>query len=82
MQKHAIALGYFFLTMFCIFTSSQGYLERFRFQLCFLALLAALAGFGYLISACSSQISAIWQRLENLFWLAQQQPTQSTVHPG
>lgn len=82
MQKHAIALGYFFLAIFCIFTSSQGYLESFRFQLASLALLAALSGFGYLISACASQIYAIWQWLVQMFWLAQQRPTRSTSGPG
>ena len=45
MQKHAIALGYFFLAMFCIFTSAQSFYEL-RILLLLAALAAVLAGFG------------------------------------
>ncbi len=74
MQKHAIALGYFFLSVFCIFTSSQGYLELFCIPLLLVALVAALMGIGFLMSAWAGQFQAARKWLLQMVHLAQQAP--------
>ena len=74
MQNHAIALGYFFLSVFCIFTSSQGYLNMFRSLLLVVALLAALMGLGYLFIAWAAQFQATRSWLMQMVRLAQQAP--------
>ena len=60
MQKHAMALGYFFLSVFCIFASSQGYLQL-QMPLLIVSLLAALMGFGFLMSAWAAQFLMAWR---------------------
>lgn len=74
MQKHALALGYFFLAVFCIFTCSQGFLQRFYIPLLLAALAAALMGLGYLFSACAPQFPAVKNSLLQMVRLAQSPP--------
>ena len=79
MQKHAMALGYFFLAVFCIFTGSQVF--GFRIPLLLAALAAALTGVGFLLSACAVQFQAAknWLvQMWRLIPLARQLPT----HPS
>ena len=73
MQKHAIALGYFFLSVFCIFTSSQGYLPLRR-PLLIVSLLSALTGIGFLMSAWAAQFLTAWKWWLQLVRLGQQAP--------
>ncbi len=77
MQKHALALGYFFLAVFCIFTSSQGFLQLFSFPLLLAAFAAALMGLGFLWSGCAPQLSAVKKWLVEMVRLAQQSPVES-----
>ena len=78
MQKHAMALGYFFLSVFCIFTCSQGFLVLYCIPLLLAALAAALMGLGFLFSACAAQFQAGKNWLVQLVRLAQQPP----AHPS
>jgi len=73
-QKHAMALGYFFLSVFCVFTSSQGYLNMFRIPLFMVALVAALMGLGYFIIACAAQFQMARSWLLQMVRLAKQSP--------
>ncbi len=75
MQNHAIALGYFFLSVFCIFTSSQASLHTFRVPLLLAALLAAVMGMGNLYIAWADQLQKIRLWLMQMVRLAQQAPT-------
>jgi hypothetical protein len=59
MQKHAMALGYFFLAVFCIFTSSQDL--PLQIPLLVVAMLAALMGIGFLMSAWAAQFQTAWR---------------------
>ena len=77
MEKHAMALGYFFLAVFCVFTSTQSIFE-FRVPLLLVALGAALTGLGFLFSACAAQFQAGKNWLVQMVRLARQPPT----HPS
>ena len=57
MQKHAIALGYFFLAVFCIYTATE-VIRELQVWMALAALIATLAGFGYLLSAFGNQLKA------------------------
>ena len=73
MQKHAIALGYFFLAVFCILTSAQGFYEL-RVLLLLAALAAALAGFVVLFSPFAARLRAFKNWLVQMFNLARTPP--------
>ncbi len=77
MQKHAMALGYFFLAVFCVFTNAHCILGL-HLPLLWAALAAAVAGVGYLLSACAVTLQAGKTRLSHwfvrMFHLAQQPP--------
>ena len=76
-----MALGYFFLTVFCLFTSPQSYLEL-RIPLMLAALLAALIGLGFFVSACAPQIQAIknwFLEMVQLMRLARELPPHPTA---
>jgi hypothetical protein len=73
MQKHAMALGYFFLSVFCIFTSSQGYLQL-QMPLLVVSLLAALMGIAFLMSAWAAQFQTAWSWWLQLVRMGQQAP--------
>lgn len=77
MQKHALALGYFFLAVFCIFTCSQGFLQLFYIPLLLAALAAALMGLGFLLSACAPQFPAVKKWLVQMVRVAQEPPVES-----
>ena len=76
MHKHALALGYFFLSVFCIFTSSQS------FQLCIplltAALVAAILGLVFFFSACAPLVHNWLVEGARLVRLARELPT----HPS
>lgn len=74
MQKHAMALGYFFLAAICIFVSSHCFVA-FRIPLLVAALAATIAGFGFVFVACSAQLRAIKKWLTALLQIARQPPT-------
>ena len=76
MQKHAMALGYFFLSVFCIFTSSQGYLQL-QMPLLVVSLLAALMGIAFLMSAWAAQFQTAWSWWLQLVRMGQQAPINS-----
>ncbi len=81
MQKHALALGYFFLAVFCVFTSAQSFRELHR-PLLLAALVATLAGVGYLLShyALTLQAAKTWLShwFVRMFHLAQQPPVRES----
>lgn len=68
-----MALGYFFLAVFCVFTSAQSFIA-FRTPLLIAALVAALAGLGFLASACSGQLQAAKKWVVHLLQIARQPP--------
>ena len=76
MLKHAMALAYFFLSVFCIFTSSQGYLQL-RMPLLIVSLLAALMGIGFRMSAWAAQFLTAWRWWLQLVRMGQQAPINS-----
>ncbi len=68
MQKHALALGYFFLSAFCIFVGLQGL--AVRGPMYFAASLAGCGGLVFLVSALSPQLQALRAWLAELWRLA------------
>ena len=80
-QKHAMALGYFFLAIFCLFTCSQGFLQGFSIPLLLAALAAAMMGLGFLLSACAPQFATFKKWLVQMVRLAQQPPVENR-HPS
>ena len=74
LQKHAMALGYFFLSVFCVFATTQGYLELFCIPLLLVALVAALMGIGFLMSAWAGQFQTAKRWLLQMVQLEQQAP--------
>ncbi|MEI8379668.1 MAG: hypothetical protein WCJ09_06040 [Planctomycetota bacterium] len=72
MQKHAMALGYFFLSVFCIFASSQGQL-RFQIPLLLVALITALMGIGFLMIAWAAQFQTAKRWVLEMVRLARQE---------
>lgn len=78
MHKHAMALGYFFLAVFCIFTSSQGSLQLFAVPLLLAAMVALLVGLVFLWSACAPQLAIAWKRLGEMVRLAQEPPLENS----
>lgn len=73
MQKHAMALGYFALAVFCVFTGSQGLLV-FRSPLLVGAGMALGAGCLFLVSACYGPLCAAIEWLTGMSRLAQEPP--------
>jgi hypothetical protein len=77
---HAIALGYFFLTAFCVLASAHSFLELRRILLA-AAVLALIAGIGYVASPLAARLRAFWgwlstlpQGLVKLIRMAQEPP--------
>ena len=81
MQKHAMALGYFFLAVICVFTSAHSF-RGLHLPLLLAALFATLAGVGYLLSACAVTLQAGKARLSHwfvcMFHLAQHPPVRES----
>ena len=81
MQKHAITLGYFFLAVFCVFTSTHSF-RGLHLPLLLAALAAAVAGVGYLLSVCAMTLQAGMTWLSHWFvrmlHLAQQPPVRES----
>ena len=73
MQKHAMALGYFALAVFCVFTGSQGLLA-FRTPLLVGAALALGAGCVFLALACYGPVCTAIEWLTGMSRLAQKPP--------
>ncbi len=73
MQKHAMALGYFFLAVFCVFTSAHSFREL-HLPLLLAALAATLVGVGYWLIACAATLHAGKTWCVRMFHLAQQPP--------
>ncbi|MBX3449225.1 MAG: hypothetical protein KF777_06685 [Planctomycetaceae bacterium] len=76
MQKHTMALGYFFLAIFCIFTSAQESLRMFSPPLLVAAFAAAMMGLGFLLSAVAPLFAAVKDWFIRLMRLAQQPPVE------
>lgn len=72
MQKHAMALGYFFLSVFCVFASPQVQL-RFQIPLLLVALISALMGIGFLMIAWAPQFQAARRWVLEMVRLARQE---------
>jgi hypothetical protein len=82
-QKHAMALGYFFLAVFCIFVSSVSVAFRDPLQLA--ALIAVVAGLGFQFSAVAEflraapkRLAQAPKRLAQLIRAAQEPPSHQT----
>lgn len=73
-----MALGYFFLSVFCILTGSF-VIEDLRLLLLVASLAALLMGFGFLCSAFAVQIRACRNWLIKAVCLAQQPPVHGPV---
>ena len=81
LKKHAMALGYFFLAVFCVFTSAHCF-RGLHLPLWMAALAATLAGVGYLLSACAVTLQAgktwLTHWFMHMFHLAQQPPVRES----
>ena len=77
MQKHAMALGYFFLAVFCVFTSDHSFIGL-RLPLLLAALAATLAGVGYWLSAFAVTLQAGMTWFVRMFHLARQSPVRES----
>jgi len=86
-QKHAIALGYFFLSVFCVVASAHTW-TNFTFALLLAALLAFVVGMGYAASPLVAGVGYVVRNLVPRFrevyaWcirmvrLAQEPPTRT-----
>lgn len=78
MQKQAMALAYLFFAVFCVYVSAHGYRDL-RVLLLWTALGAALAGMGYLISACVAALPDCKAWLNDMYQQAQTPPDRSSV---
>lgn len=74
MQKQSLALGYFFLAVFCVNTHLQC-APPLRTPLLLAALAAGLAGFSIAWGNRLPSLQAIKTWLVQMFWQAQQPPT-------
>ncbi len=72
MQNHAMALGYFFLSVFCIFASPQVQL-RLQIPLQLAALISALMGIGFLMIAWAPQLRTVKRWIVEMVRLARQE---------
>ncbi|AMV20322.1 hypothetical protein [Planctomyces sp. SH-PL14] len=79
MQKHAMALGYFALAVFCVSTGSQGLLA-FRTPLLLGAALSLGAGCVFLASACYGPLCAAIEWLTGMSRLAQEPPARQRAN--
>jgi hypothetical protein len=75
-QKHAMALSYFFLAVFCILVSSVSVAFQAPLQLA--ALIALVAGLGFQFSAVAEILRAAGNRLAQLVRLAQEPPSRQS----
>lgn len=82
MHKQAMALGYFFLAVFCLFTSAQDRLWWCSTPLLLAAAGAALIGCGFLWSACAHLLPAVKTGLVKMVHLAQQPPVEQARRVG
>jgi hypothetical protein len=65
-EKHAMALGYFFLSAFCLFASGQPFVP-FPLPLLLAGLAAALVGAAFFVSACTPRILAMKKAITDWF---------------
>ena len=81
MQRTMTPLGYFFLAVFCVLTSAHSF-RGLHLALLWAALVATLAGVGYLLSAHTETLQAGKSRLSHwlvrMFHLAQQPPVRDS----
>ncbi|MDB5346397.1 MAG: hypothetical protein JWP89_4774 [Schlesneria sp.] len=66
MEKHAMALGYFFLAAFCLFACGHSALPL-QLPLLMAGLAAVLVGAVFFVSACAPRILAILKAITNWF---------------
>jgi Tfp pilus assembly protein PilE len=78
MQQHVMALGYFFLAVFCVLTSGHSFVEL-RIPLLLAALLALVAGVAYVASPLAARFRAVKAWLLQLIRIAQEPPRHTSV---
>ena len=66
MEKHAMALGYFFLATFCIVNSAHT-VPPLALPLLLAGLVAGLVGLRFFVSACASRIKSRINLIKNWF---------------
>lgn len=74
MQSQAMALGYFFLSVFCIFTSANSG-AVFREPLTFAAFLALAAGVGYIAQPAAAALRSLRAWTVQMVRLARETPS-------
>ena len=74
MQRQAMALGYFFLAVFCVMASAHSFVEL-RIPLLVAALAALVVGLGYVADPLVAHLRSIPSWLAGMIRLAQQPPT-------
>jgi hypothetical protein len=77
-QQHAIALGYFYLAVICVFTSAHSFVE-FRVPLLFAAILALVAGVGYVASPLAARLRRAQGWIAQLIRAAQEPPSSASA---
>ena len=80
MYKHALALGYFFLAVFCAYVSAQTF-AGLSTPLLMGAFAAAAIGAGYLYSAFSEQLRVLREQFSALVREAQEPPPREFKAP-
>ena len=73
MQHQAMALGYFFLAVFCVSTSAHTFVEL-RLPLLLAALVALVVGIAYVAGPFVARLRAFPSWLAKMIRLAQQPP--------
>lgn len=76
MQKHALALGYFALSVFCIFTSAHCFIV-FSPLLILGAILALVTGVGYAAEPIAEKLRPVGAWAMKMFRIAQEPPKHS-----
>jgi hypothetical protein len=81
MQRHAIALGYFFLAVLCVLTSAHSFLEL-RVPLLIAGLLALIAGVAFVAGPHVARLRPVRTWLLQMIRLAQEPPRRPSAPAG
>lgn len=73
MQKHALALGYFFLAVFCILTSAHSFIEL-RIPLLLAAMTSVLVGVSFVSEPVLLWLRGLSSWFSKMYRVAQEPP--------
>jgi hypothetical protein len=77
-QKHALALGYFFLAVFCILTSAHSFIEL-RIPLLLAAMISVLVGVNFVSEPVLLWLRGLSSWFAKMYRVAQEPPHREPV---